>query len=136
MAAAALALLSRYWKPLALAAALAAAIAYRAILVHERDAARAAASAATTQLAQYRSAESACETAVARQNAAVAALKADAAREAAAAQTRAENLATAAAASAARENAAARALQGATVAPGCDGAIAWANREAAQLGKW
>jgi len=38
-------LLSSYWKPLALALLVASAFAYRALLIHQRDEARAASSA-------------------------------------------------------------------------------------------
>ena len=47
-------LLTRYWKPLALAVLIAAAFAYRAILIHERDRARAQLAELTAEAAALR----------------------------------------------------------------------------------
>jgi hypothetical protein len=129
-------LIANYWKPIAIAVAIAALLAYRAVLVHQRDAARAATATLTAQVADLKSAELACENAVARQNAAVSALAASAARETAAAQTREANVAAAASSAATAEATRAAAIETAPIAADCAGAIKWANAQAADLGKW
>ncbi len=129
-------LIANYWKPIAIAVAIAAIFAYRAVIVHQRDAAIASAAALTAQVADLQSAEAACEAAVARQNAAVNALADSAARESAAAQTREANVAAAAASTATAEARRAAALETAPIASDCAGAIKWANAQAADLGKW
>src|SRR5260370_34077588 len=90
-------MLANYWKPIAIAVALAAVFAYRAILIHQRDAARAETASLTMQVADLKSAEAACEGAATRQNAAVNALPAASAGESSAPQTRSANDAPAAA---------------------------------------
>src|SRR5271163_712734 len=129
-------MLANYWKPAALALALAAILIYRAVLIHQRDAAVAATAAMTAQVADLKSAEAACEDAVARQNAAVSAMAAAAARESAAAQTREANVAASAASAATAESRRAAAIQTAPIASDCAGAIKWANAQAGELGKW
>src|SRR5260370_25435913 len=64
-------MLANYWKPIAIAVALAATFAYRALLIHQRDAARSETASLSMQIADLKSGEDACEGAVARQNAAV-----------------------------------------------------------------
>ncbi len=125
-----------YWKPVAIALALAGLLVYRAVRVHQRDAAVAEVATMTAQFADLKSAEAACEAAVAQQNAAVAALKAAADNAAAAAQTRQANVAAAAAASASEEERRAAAIEDAPIAPDCAGAIKWGNEQAQELGKW
>jgi hypothetical protein len=129
-------LIANYWKPIALAVLIAASLAYRAVIVHQRDAARAATAALTAQVADLKSAEAACEDAVAQQNAAVSALAASAARETAAAQTREANVYAAASSAASAEARRAAAIQTAPIASDCAGAIKWANAQAGELGKW
>jgi hypothetical protein len=129
-------LLANNWKPIALALLLAAAFAYRAILIHQRDTAIAQNVMLTTQAADLKSAEAACEDAVARQNVAVNAIAAASARESAAAQTREANVAAAASATAADEARRAAAIRNTPIASDCAGAIKWANAEAPELGKW
>jgi hypothetical protein len=129
-------LIANYWKPIAIAVAIAALLGYRAVLVYQRDAARAATAAMTAQVADLKSANAACEDAVARQNAAVSALAASAARKTAAAQTREANAYAAASSAASAEARRADAIQTAPIASDCAGAIKWANAQAAELGRW
>jgi hypothetical protein len=129
-------LIANYWKPIAIAVAIAAVLAYRAVLVHQRDAARAATAALTAQVYDLKSAELACEDAVARQNSAVSALAASAARETAAAQTREASIYASASSAASAEASRAAAIETAPIAPDCPGAIKWANAQAGELGKW
>lgn len=131
-----IAMLAGNWRPLMFVAALCAIALGAAVLIHQRDSARAQAAAAAGRLAVAESAERACEDVVARQNAAVKALS-DNAREAAdAARTREDNLAAAAEASSAAAQARARDLVHAVVAPGCDAAIKWGNAQARELSQW
>ncbi len=129
-------MLANYWKPIAIAVAIAAALAYRGILIHQRDAARSETASMAAQVASLKSAEAACEDAVARQNLAVNAIAAAAARETAAAQTREANVAAVAATAASDEARRAAAIQSAPIASDCAGAIEWANTQAEELGKW
>ena len=125
-----------YWKPVALAIAITAMLAYRAVLVHQRDTAQANAATMAAQLDGWKAAEAACEDAVARQNRQVAAIKAEADRAAAAAETRQAGVASAAAVSAAEEGRRAVEIARAPVATDCAGAIRWGNAQANQLGRW
>lgn len=125
-----------YWKPIALTIVITAALAYRAVLVHQRDSARTTVASMTAQVDGLKSAEAACESAVARQNQAVAEIKAAAEREAAAAQTRQANVAAQAAVSASDESRRAAAIAKAPIAADCAGAIKWGNAQANQPSKW
>jgi hypothetical protein len=130
------ALLTQFGKPLAFLALIAAALVYRAILVHQRDAALAQVAAITAQAQQYKAADDECVGAVGRQNDAVAKLQNDEVMVVQAAQTREENLVANAEARAAQARNAADALAHAKVGQGCDAAIKWANQQAPELGKW
>jgi|HubBroStandDraft_6_1064221.scaffolds.fasta_scaffold148146_3 hypothetical protein len=131
-------LLTRYWKPLALAVLIAAAFAYRAILIHERDRARVQLAELTAEAAALRASNQALGAMIDRQNEAVAGLKARA--------DAAENAMTASEDGAARAgNAAAGAAeqqgQALITAPidantGCEGAIRWGNTQAGALSSW
>jgi len=127
-------ILANYWKPIAIAVAIAAALAYRGLLIHQRNAARAETASIAVQLADLKSAEAACEDAVARQNLAVNAIAAAAARESAEAKTREANVAAAATAS--DEVRRANAILTAPIANDCESAIKWANAQAGELSKW
>jgi len=129
-------LIANYWKPIAIAVALAAALAYRGLLIHQRDAARAETASISVQLADWKISEAACESAVARQNLAVNAIAASAARESAAAKTREANVAASAAATASDEARRANAILTTPIANDCASAIKWANAQAGELGKW
>lgn len=129
-------LLANYWKPIAIAVAIAAALCYRALLIHQRDAARAETASISVQLADWKISEAACEDAVARQNLAVNTIAAAAARESAAAKTREANVAAAAAATASDGARRSDAILRAPIANDCASAIEWANAQAGELGKW
>jgi hypothetical protein len=131
-------LLSQYWKPLALAVLIASAFAYRAILIHERDSARAQVAELTSEAAALRSSNQALGAMIDRQNAAVAELKAraDAAENA---MTASED--AAAGAGTAAEATAEQQGQALVAAPidansGCEGAIRWGNARAGELSSW
>ncbi len=131
-------LLSQYWKPLLLAVLVASALAYRAILIHQRDAAQQEVAQLTTEAAALRTSNQALGAMIDRQNAAVAELKARA--------DAAVNTMAAKEAAASREGATAegkaeqqgRALIAASIdaASGCEGAIRWGNAQAAELSSW
>jgi hypothetical protein len=131
-------LLSQYWKPLALAVLIAVALAYRAVLIHERDSARAQVAELTSEAAALRTSNQALGAMIDRQNAAVAQLKARA--------DAAENAMTASEDAAARAGIAAegtaeqqsQALIAAPIDPssGCEGAIRWGNEQAGELSSW
>src|SRR5690349_5801954 len=127
---------TRYWKPLAIAAVVAAAIGWRAVLVSERNHARADAARATAEASALRSANAALSAAVAEQNAAVETMRA---RAAAQARTAGEREAAAARTGAAAARAAelqAGRLASAPIGAGCDAAIRWGNARAAELSRW
>ena len=131
-------LLLRYWKPLALGVLIASAFAYRAILIHQRDDARAQAVELTAEAAVLRASNQALGVSIGRQNAAVADLKAraDAEVNAMAANAAAAQRAAVAAMDQAQQQA--QALSAAPIEPnaGCAGAIRWGNAQAAELSLW
>lgn len=136
MIAALLTVAARYWKPIALALVLTAAFAYRAVLVHERDTARAEAARLTAENAQLRARIDQLTPALKRQNAAVAAMRQRAAKAAASLATRgraADAQARRLGARAARE---ASEIAHARIEAGCAAAIRWGNREAKELSRW
>ena len=129
-------LLAGLWKPLAVAGLIAAALVYRSVLIHERDAAQAQVAAITAQAQQYKAADDACVAAVAQQNAEVKKLRDDEAMIAEAAQTRVANVVANAQTQAAQARSTADALVHAKLGEGCDAAIKWANQQGQELGKW
>lgn len=124
------------WKPIALAVIVAGALIDRAVLVHQRDSARAQVNALTGTAAVLKADNAAMAAAVARQNQAVAALQGQMKAAAQVAAQREAHYAAAAAASMNREIARAGAIRKAPVPPGCAGAIAWGNAQGPELGKW
>jgi len=131
-------LLSHYWKPLLLAVLVASALAYRAILIHQRDAAQQEVAQLTAEAAALRTSNQALGAMIDRQNAAVAELKATAD---AAVNTMAANEAAASREGATAEGKAeqqGRALIAAPIdaASGCEGAIRWGNARAVELSSW
>ncbi len=123
-------------RPLALAALAAALLGYRAIPVHQRDAARAAATDLSARLADAEASNAAMRDAVAAQNSAVAQLKARLAQSADLAVAR-ERAAAAAGDAAVRQAAsAARVLEQARTGTGCDAAIRWGNAQGPELARW
>jgi hypothetical protein len=132
------ALFSRYWKPLGLAVLVASALAYRAILIHQRNDAREQAAQLSAEAGALRTSNQALGGTIDRQNAAVAELKAkaDAAVNAMAASEDAAAREGAAAEGQAQQQA--RALIAAPIDfnSGCQGAIRWGNAQAAELASW
>jgi hypothetical protein len=131
-------LLAKLWKPMLLAGLIAAALAYRALLIHQRDAAVAQVAALTAEAAALRTTNQALGAGIERQNAAVAQLRneADAAVNAMAANEAAASRSGAAAESEAAQQA--HSLIGAAidVNAGCAGAIRWGNAQAQELSRW
>ena len=131
-------LLSRYWKPLALGLLISAAIVYRALLVHQRDQARAQVVTLTTEAAALRASNQALGFAIARQNAAVTELRNNADALTTAMNSRIGSATRAAFATQGRAADQARDLIGAQIdaSTGCAGAIKWGNARAAELSSW
>jgi len=126
----------RLWKPVALALLIAAVLGYRALLLHERDTARAAAAHLSASLADAEASNAALQSAIATQNSAVAQLRTQLEQSARAAAAR-ERAATANGAAVMRMAASgARALESARIDAGCAAAIRWGNAQAAELGQW
>ena len=124
------------WKPIALIAIVAAMIAYRGILIHQRNIARAQVTALEGEVPGLRSSNAALQAAIAQQNAAVDALNQRLRESQAQAQQREQAFAEHASEIMQREYARANAMKNSEVPPGCDGAIKWGNAQGAELGKW
>ncbi len=123
-------------KLIALIAMVATALIYRAVLVHQRDSARAQVTALGDAAAALRAENASMATAVARQNAAIGALQDQMnAAEQEAAQREASTAANAARTMKA-EVARAQAERNAPVPAGCQGAIEWGNAQGPELGRW
>jgi hypothetical protein len=124
------------WKVIALEAMVAAAVIYRAVLVYQRDSARAQVTALSDAAAALRAENASMADAVGRQNEAIDALQSKmklaeqqaAQREAQYAASGAETLS--------REVARANAVRYASVPAGCQGAIEWGNAQGPELGRW
>ena len=126
----------KYWKIGALAALVGAALIYRAVLVHQRDAARAEVKTLTEQTGALQESVAAMRQATARQNAAVAALAAKAGADDAAARAR-ETAADRRGAELMMANLKlARRLRGAAIPGDCAVAIRWGNARGPELGTW
>ncbi|MGD0289630.1 MAG: hypothetical protein ABSC63_08260 [Candidatus Binataceae bacterium] len=124
------------WKVIALALIFATALIYRAVLVHQRDSARAQVATLTDAAAALRAENASMASAVARQNEAIGALqgKMKVAQEAAA-QREAQSAAEAERAMS-QELAHANAVRNAPIPAGCQGAINWGNAQGPELGRW
>lgn len=128
--------LTQLWRPVGLALLIVAALAYRALLVRQRDAARAQATHLQVELTEAQAANTAMHQAIVTQNAAVAQLEAklkQSADEAAARERSAAAQGTAAMRMAA---ASASALEKARMGAGCEAAIRWGNAQSAELARW
>ena len=128
-------LAAKLWQPVALALLIAAALGYRALLLHQRDTARAEAAHRSAALADAEASNAALQSAIATQNSAVAQLRAELEQgvQAAARERAATAVGTAAMRTAASG---ARALERARIDAGCAAAIRWGNAQAAELGRW
>jgi hypothetical protein len=131
-----MALLGQLWKPIGLALLLAAALGYRALLIHELDAARAQAAHLQSALTEAQVANTAMRDAVTAQNAAVERLTKKLKQSEDEAVAR-ERLAAAHGAAVMRAaSASASALEAARMGSGCIAAIRWGNEESAELAQW
>lgn len=129
-------LAGQLWRPALIALLIAAVLGYRALLVHQRDTARAADAHLTASLADAEASNAALQSAIAAQNSAVAQLKTQLKQSTAAAAAR-EHAAAAAGATAMRAAASgAQTLERARIAAGCMAAIQWGNAQGAELGRW
>ncbi len=136
MIAAFLTVAARYWKPFALALVVMAAFAYRAVLIHERDAARREAARLATRNAELRASVEQLTAALKRQDAAVAAMRQRALKVAAALAARSQAADARARTVAARAEREASRIVHARIDSGCAAAIRWGNREAKELSRW
>jgi len=128
--------LAQLWKPLTLALLLAACVAYRAVLIYQRDAARAQLAKLTAQNAALAASNQALNSAIAAQNAAIAGFKAKADSVAALALKREQTAAQAGEGALYAAARSAAAIQRAPVDSQCEGAIRWGNAQAAGLAGW
>lgn len=129
-------LVGQLWRPVAIALLIAGALGYRALLLHQRDAARAQATQLGASLADAEASNAALQSAIAVQNSAVAQMRTQMARSAEVAATR-ERAATAAGAAAmSTAVSGARAIEAAPIEAGCAAAIRWGNAQAVELGRW
>ncbi len=129
-------LAAKLWRPAAIALVIAAALGYRALLLHQRDAARAEATHLSASLADAEASNTALQGAIATQNSAVTQLRAQleqGVQEAAARERAATEKATAAMRTA---TSGAQTLEGARIDAGCAAAVRWGNAQAAELGRW
>lgn len=128
--------LIHYWKPIALAAVLVAAFTYRAVLVYQRNNARAQVISLDKAEDALRAENAAMTAAVKHQNDALDALqgkmqlaeRAAAQREAQYANSRAQAMR--------QVRAHADAIREAPVPAGCQAAIDWGNAQGPELGRW
>ncbi|HVB81418.1 MAG TPA: hypothetical protein VNE82_15910 [Candidatus Binataceae bacterium] len=129
-------LATQLWKPVAIGLLIAAALGYRALLVHQRNTARAEVTRLSASLADAEASNAALQGAIATQNSAVAQLRTQLEQDAQAAAAR-ERAATAKGAAAMRAAASgAQALERARIDTGCAAAIRWGNAQAAELSRW
>jgi hypothetical protein len=131
--------LSHYWKPLALSLLLAAAMAYRAVLIRERDGAVAKVAQLSAEAAAVRASNVALSAAIDHQNAAVAQFKATADATARAMTARVESAAERGTVAQDTASQQARVLMTAPLATGdagCADAIKWGNAQAPELASW
>jgi hypothetical protein len=131
-------LLSRYWKPLTLALLVSTALAYRSLIIHQRDKARGDVTRLTAEAVALRASNEALGFAIARQNAAVTELRNNADALIGAMNSRSGSATKAAFAAHGRAADQARALIEAQIdsSSGCAGAVKWGNARAAELSSW
>ena len=131
-------LVSYYWRPIGLATMLISALAYRAVLVHQRDDARRKVTETTSEATALRGSNRALEQMIDQQNAAVAELKAraDAAVNSMNAREEAAHRDAVAAEGVGEQQARALAPAPISAGQGCEGAIRWGNETARELAPW
>jgi hypothetical protein len=119
-----------------LALMIAAAFAYRAVLVHQRDSARAQVATLTGAAALLQSDNAAMAASATRQNAAIGALQIQMNLARTNAAARQAQYAISATEAMAQERVHSKAVMTAPIAAGCAGAIAWGNAQGPELGRW
>jgi hypothetical protein len=124
------------WKLITLALLIATAVIYRAVLVHQRDSARAQATQLSTEAAVLRADNAAMKSSVGRQNAAIGALQQEMRVAQLEATQREAKYAASATEAMNQELARASAIRKAPVPAGCQGAIEWGNAQGPELGRW
>jgi Mg-chelatase subunit ChlI len=124
------------WKVIALAAIVATVLIYRAVLVHQRDSARAQVTALSDAAAALRADNASMAAAVARQNQAIDALQGKMKLAQRDATEREARYAAGAAQAMSQEVARANAVRNAPIPAGCQGAIEWGNAQGPELGRW
>lgn len=129
-------LLSSIWKPAVLAALVVGLVAYRAVLVRQRNDARTQVAGLQTAELALQASNAAMKDAVAQQNAALETMGQQLQAAQAAAQAREAQYAQSGAEMFGKEIAHAKVLAVAQVPSGCEGAIKWGNGQGPQLGKW
>jgi hypothetical protein len=129
-------MLLQHWKAIALVAIVASALIYRAVLVHQRDSARAQATALGDAAAALRADNASMSAAVTRQNEAIDALQGKMKLAQQAATQREAQYAASGAQTMSRAVARANAVHIAVVPAGCPGAINWGNAQGPELGRW
>ena len=131
-------LAAKLWKAVAIALLIAAALGYRALLLHQRDAPRAAAAHLSASLADAEASNAALQSAIATQNSAVAQLRAELEQGVRAARpllsARGDGGGNGGDAHGGERRARRLRARGSTA--GCAAAIRWGNARAAELGRW
>jgi septal ring factor EnvC (AmiA/AmiB activator) len=123
-------------KPAAIVIIVIGLVTYRAILVHERDAARSQAAAFQAEFAAAQAANQSLSAEIARQNFQTEALQRQAKAAADSLKTRNQQAAAASASLMNQEIARANAIAAQPIADGCAAAIEWGNGAGPELGKW
>ena len=128
--------LIQYWKPIALAAVLAAAFTYRAVLIHQRNSARAQVISLGEAAVALRAANASLAAGVKRQNEAIDSLQGKMKLAERTAAQRQAQYANSGEQAMRQERAHANALKNAPVPAGCQAAINWGNAQGPELGRW
>lgn len=124
------------WKLIAVVVLAAAAFGYRAVLIHQRNSARAQVTTLSEAAAVLRADNALMASAVARQNEAIDALQAKMKLARSDASQHEAQYANRAAQAMTRELAHANAIKNAPIPGGCQGAINWGNAQGPELGRW
>jgi hypothetical protein len=114
----------------------AGALAYRAVLVHQRDSARVQVTALTGAAALLQADNASMAASVTRQNAAIGTLQAQMSVARANAAARQAHYSNSAAQAMAQEVTHSKVVMSAALPGGCSGAIAWGNAQGPELGRW
>ncbi|HVA69680.1 MAG TPA: hypothetical protein VNF45_10225 [Candidatus Binataceae bacterium] len=129
-------LVARHWRIGVVALALGVAGVWAAVMIHERNAARAESIRLTAQVADLKASNGSLQAAITTQNAAVDKLRTTLLNENAAAVARESAAAARGAQAVVAAGNRAAALEHSAVGAGCGAAITWANQQAMELGRW